>query len=63
MKAWEIVAWAYNSALHCPECAEAADMVGDRAEDDDRNEPHPVFASDDAWVDEYCDDCGIRLGV
>lgn len=62
MKAYDVVGWTYNAAIHCPKCAQDAKMDRDGAEDREGNEPHPIFAGDENWEDETCDDCGERLG-
>lgn len=57
MKAWEIVAWTYDAALHCPSCASKAGMDRCGATDSEGNEPRPVFASDELEGSRSCDDC------
>ena len=62
MKGYEIVAYAYNAALHCTDCARDEGMDEDDALDNEWNEAHPIFASDDDWIDQFCDDCGVPFG-
>lgn len=67
MKAWTIVAYTYEAAFHCLDCARLrfGDNFDSRAQlpsDREGNEIHPVFASNDDWQDEHCDDCHVALG-
>lgn len=50
MKAWEIVGYAYDAALHCPDC------TGGLKVDSEGNEVAPIFACD-VQEGDYCDDC------
>ena len=57
MKAWDIIGWAYNAALHCPDCASTAGMDCKGAEDSEGNPPGPIFASSELLEVEYCGTC------
>ena len=61
MKAWNIIGWSYDAAIHCPACAEAARMSKNGAVDTEGNEPHPIFASDEIDTPQYCDDCQVEI--
>lgn len=60
-KAWSIVAWTYDAAIHCDDCARKrfhfdADVTTDT--DSDGNDVHPVFASDYEYQnDDTCGTC------
>jgi len=64
MMTWEIVAYAYDAAVHCVGCAEerfgAEALATDTAEDREGNPVHPIFAGDE---EEHgpCDTCGDAL--
>lgn len=60
MKAWEIVAWAYNAALYCPRCEPAAGCPDKECRDSECC-PQPVFASDEG-PHGGCDLCLGTLG-
>jgi len=53
MHAWDVVAWACDGALRCPECS-------DGSEPDNGYGPNPVFASDEG-PHGSCDSCGADL--
>lgn len=70
MKAWDIMAYAYDAALHCPECTlkhfstdlhpiTESDLDG--LLDSEDNEVTPVFVSnaDEFSSTDCCDDCGL----
>jgi hypothetical protein len=62
MQGTDIVAFAYDAAIHCVDCAsEHFDCDPADAVDSEGNEVHPVFASDEGWADDTCDDCGLRI--
>lgn len=72
-----IVAYAYDGAMHCPDCARyrfanAPDLqrpesfpdsqgVPMDARDREGNLVHPVFATDDRNGTDHCDTCGARF--
>ena len=65
MKAWTVVAYAYEAALHCPECA--SKRFGENPPpyahgDREGNLITPMFASSEDWQGESCDDCRAELG-
>jgi hypothetical protein len=65
MKAWDIIAYAYDAALHCPECTlkhfyPVTELDG--LEDSEGNIISPVFASSEDWQGECCDNCFCVLG-
>lgn len=62
MKGWDILGYAYDAAMHCPDCAAAAGMAADGAVDSEGNPVGAAFASGEDWHDQYCDDCGVELG-
>ena len=60
MHATDVVAYAYEAAFHCPECAaKRFDGKQDSPDTKDNagNPVHAVFASNDGWSRECCDDC------
>lgn len=68
MRHHEIVGYTYEAAFHCVDCTtdrfgacpcEVRDVHG---EDSEGNDVHPVFAGEEAWESETCDDCGELLG-
>jgi hypothetical protein len=64
MRGTDVVGYAYEAAHHCPECANKRfngkeDEEG--TEDSEGNPVHAVFASDEGWTREACDDCGECL--
>ena len=61
MKGWDIIGYAYNAAMHCPDCAHAAGMDREDAIDGEGNGVAAAFASGEDWQDECCDDCGAPL--
>lgn len=69
MKAWEIVAYAYDASLHCRECAlKHFGKNPDGLLDSEGNEVHPIFASDELdpfgnlmYQSESCVDCGLMF--
>lgn len=63
MHATDIVAWAYDADLHCPDCARAAGMTKDGAADSEWNAPTPLFASDEGWQNRHCGTCNAELGA
>lgn len=56
-----IVAYAYNAAIHCTRCAMLAKMDRIGAKDREGNNAHPVFNTDEEHAG-YCDDCGHAYG-
>ena len=61
----KIIAYAFNSDIHCVYCTHMAGMSVEGAIDFNGNEVHPVFSTDECPEDgEYCGDCGdiIREG-
>lgn len=73
MKAWEIIAWTYEADIHCPDCARKrfgdaidngsdADHDGPPPTDNEGNEVHPMFASDETDPQgETCGTCGAEI--
>lgn len=62
-RAWDVVAWAYDADVHCPDCAEKRfngdfDWTdeGSLVRDSEGNVPHPVFASDE-YDGDHCGTC------
>lgn len=64
-----IVAYTYEAAAHCPDCAAARfggpgvgnldeHGVGEHARDREGNRVWPVFDLDEGWQGERCDTCG-----
>jgi len=74
MHAYDVLAYAYDAAEHCPSCARARFGTNERgfvpedATDSEGNHVHPLFAYDE-WYDTYylefqtltCDTCGDEL--
>lgn len=60
MKAWDIIAYAYDAALHCPECT-PDNLKREDAVDSEGNPVHPIFGSDELNSEDTCDDCGNLL--
>lgn len=57
MKAFDVVGHAYNGAVYCREC------FGDgHAFPDEGYGPNAIFASEEGWMDDSCDGCGMTLG-
>lgn len=61
-KSYEVIGYAYDADLHCPECAlkrfTQAQLDGDdRATDSENNPIHPIFLSDEFESMPYCGDC------
>jgi hypothetical protein len=67
VKAWTVIGWTYEADTHCCECArerfgDAIDNDDSPPEDNEGNEVHPMFASDEADPSgEYCGDCGEEI--
>ena len=58
MHSTDIVAYSYDAAIHCVECTmNKFNNNPDNAEDSEGNPIHPVFASDEGWENDCCDDC------
>lgn len=62
MKSWEIMAFAYDAALHCPDCAAKTDMDLEGAVDSEGNVVTPVFADSEDYDGQCCNDCLCELG-
>ena len=66
MKSYDIIAYAYNAALHCPDCTlkyYSANHLKhlEGRKDEDGNVITPVFSSNDLPEESCCDDCCINL--
>lgn len=69
MKGTDIIGYAYEADLHCPECAEkrfgvdpGKIWVRKGAVDREGNQVHPIFVSDEHDPEgEYCGDCRAEI--
>lgn len=64
MKAYTILGYAYDGALHCLDCANRhwgpESLASNAVLDDAEEHPQPLFAAEaDAY--EVCDDCGAVI--
>jgi len=67
MRAYDVLGYAYDADLHCPNCGYA--RFGARLDDDtnppqdnEGNNVHPLFAGDEYDpAGEYCGDCGAEI--
>ena len=56
MKAWEVIAYAYEAAMHCPACAEKRWRTLHAMSPRDLRdyEISPIFASSEDYLGEHC---------
>ena len=64
MNAADVIAYAYDAAIHCPDCA-AERFNGHEDDlgivDNEGNEVTPVFGSVEAPDGMYCDTCLVEI--
>lgn len=56
-----VIAYAYDAALHCPECASEARMTSRSARDGEGNEVGVMFSTDEAEPGLTCDTCHTEI--
>ena len=57
----EPIAYAYDAAVHCPECAKRHNMDRDGAKDREGNPVGAIFQWDEIEEGECCDDCLLLI--
>ena len=56
-KTYEVIGYAYEADMHCPDCARKRFKNPDKATDNEGNEVRPIFLGDEHDSPPYCGDC------
>lgn len=56
-KTYEVIGYAYEADIHCPDCARKRFPNPNKATDNEGNEVHPVFLGDEFDTPPCCGDC------